>query len=90
MSSRETLNEGQLISLPNRVSSQTKKENPTTPSRNNVNVTELASTAIEKATDQKVTTKSNPKLENEPSDIKFLEEKLHLQYQDYITFPLDL
>ncbi len=67
MSSRETLNEGQLISLPNRVSSQTKKENPTTPSRNNVNVTELASTAIEKATDQKkVTTKSNPKLENEP------------------------
>ena len=67
MSSRETLNEGQLISLPNRVSSQTKKENPTTPSQNNVNVTELASTAIEKATDQKkVTTKSNPKLENEP------------------------
>ena len=67
MSSRETLNEGQLISLPNRVSSQTKKENPTMPSRNNVNVTELASTAIEKATDQKkVTTKSNPKLENEP------------------------
>ena len=67
MSSRETLNEGQLISLPNRVSSQTKKENPTTPSRNNVNVTELASNAIEKATDQKkVTTKSNPKLENEP------------------------
>ena len=67
MSSRETLNEGQLISLPNRVSSQTKKENPTTPSRNKVNVTELASTAIEKATDQKkVTTKSNPKLENEP------------------------
>ena len=67
MSSRETLNEGQLISLPNRVSSQTKKENPTTPSRNNVNVKELASTAIEKATDQKkVTTKSNPKLENEP------------------------
>ena len=67
MSSSETLNEGQLISLPNRVSSQTKKENPTTPSWNNVNVTELASTAIEKATDQKkVTTKSNPKLENEP------------------------
>ena len=67
MSSLETLNEGQLISLPNRVSSQTKKENPTTPSRDNVNVTELASTAIEKATDQKkVTTKSNPKLENEP------------------------
>ena len=67
MSSRETLNEGQLISLPNRVSSQTIKENPTTPSQNNVNVTELASTAIEKATDQKkVTTKSNPKLENEP------------------------
>ena len=67
MSSRETLNEGQLISLPNRVSSQTKKENPTMPSRNNVNITELASTAIEKATDQKkVTTKSNPKLENEP------------------------
>ncbi len=56
MSARETLNEGQLISLPNRVSC-----------RNNVNVTELASTAIEKATDQKkVTTKSNPKLENEP------------------------
>ena len=67
MSSRETLNEGQLISLPNRVSSQTKKENPTTPSRNNVNVTELASSAIDKATDlKKVTTKSNPKLENEP------------------------
>ena len=67
MSSRETLNEGQLISLPNRVSSQTKKENPTTHSRNNVNVTELASSAIDKATDlKKVTTKSNPKLENEP------------------------
>lgn len=67
MSSRETLNEGQLISLPNRVSSQTKKENPTTPSRNKVNVTELASTAIEEASDlKKVTKKSNPKLENEP------------------------
>ncbi len=67
MSSRETLNEGQLISLPNRVSSQTKKENPTTPNRNKVNVTELASTAIEEASDlKKVTKKSNPKLENEP------------------------
>ena len=67
MSSRETLNEGQLISLPNRVSSQTKKENPTTPSRNKVNVTELASNAIEEASDlKKVTKKSNPKLENEP------------------------
>ena len=67
MSSRETLNEGQLISLPNRVSSQTKKENPTMPSRNNVDVTELTSTAIEKASDlKKVTKKSNPKLENEP------------------------
>ena len=67
MSSSETLNEGQLISLPNRVSSQTKKENPTTPSRNKVNVTELASTAIEEASDlKKVTKKSNPKLENEP------------------------
>ena len=67
MSSREILNEGQLISLPNRVSSQTKKENPTTPSRNKFNVTELASTAIEEASDlKKVTKKSNPKLENEP------------------------
>ena len=45
---------------------QTKKENPTTPSRNNVNVTELASTAIEKATDQKkVTTKiKTPDIKN--------------------------
>jgi len=67
MSPRETLNEGQLISLPNRVSSQTKKENQMTPSRNKVNVTELASTAIEKADDlKKVTTKSNSNLENEP------------------------
>ena len=89
MSSRETLNEGQLISLPNRVSSQTKKENPTTPSRNNVNVTELASSAIDKATDQK-TTKSNPKLENEPIRHKVSRGELLSLYQDYTTFPFDL
>ena len=53
MSSLEKLNEGQLISLPNRTDIRKIQPNRSTSNRNEVNVTELASTAIETATDKK-------------------------------------
>ena len=67
MSSLEKLNEGQLISLPNRTDIRKIQRNRSTSSRNEVNVTELASTAIETATDkEKVAKKSTYNQENEP------------------------
>ena len=67
MSSLEKLNEGQLINLPNRISTKELQVNNPTSNRNEVNVTELASTAIETATNKKkVTNKSSLKQEKEP------------------------
>ncbi len=67
MSSLEKLNEGQIISLPNRKDIRKVQPNKSTSNRNVVNVTELASVAIETATDQKkVTKKSTYNRENEP------------------------
>ena len=67
MSSLEKLNEGQLISLPNRIITKELQVNNPTSNRNEVNVTELASTAIETATNKKkVINKSALKQENEP------------------------
>ena len=67
MSSLEKLNEGQLISLPNRTDIKKIQRNRSTSSRNELNVTELASTAIETATDkEKVAEKSTYNQVNEP------------------------
>ena len=67
MSSLEKLNEGQLISLPNRVDTRKFQPNSSTSIRNEVNVTELASEAIETATNKKkVIKKTASKQENEP------------------------
>ena len=67
MSSLEKLNEGQLISLPNRINTKELHLNNPTSNRNEVNVTELASTAIETATNKKkIINKSTLKQENEP------------------------
>ena len=67
MSYLEKLNEGQLISLPNRIDTKEFQLNSPTSNRNEVNVTELASTAIETATNKKkVINKSVLKQENEP------------------------
>jgi len=67
MSSLEKLNEGQLISLPNRINTKELHVNNPPSNRNEVNVTELASTAIETATNKKkIINKSTLKQENEP------------------------
>ena len=67
MSSLEKLSEGQLISLPNRINTKKFQLSSSTSNRNEVNVTELASTAIETATNKKkVINKSALKQENEP------------------------
>ena len=67
MSALEKLNEGQLISLPNRTVEIKKQQDISTSNGNEVNVTELAASAIETATDRKkVTKKSTSRIENEP------------------------
>ena len=67
MSSLEKLNEGQLVSLPKKTDIRKIQRNRSTSSRNEVNVKELASTAIETATDkEKVAKKSTYNQENEP------------------------
>jgi murein DD-endopeptidase MepM/ murein hydrolase activator NlpD len=67
MSPREKLNEGQLISLPNRTSTKNKQQNISTSNGNEVNVTELATSAIETAADRKkVAKKSTSREETEP------------------------
>lgn len=67
MSSLEKLNDGQLISLPNRTDKRKFEQKNSTSNRNEVNVTELASTAIETATSKKkVIKKSTSEQENEP------------------------
>ena len=67
MSSLEKLNDGQLISLPNRTDKRKFQLKNSTSKRNEVNVTELASTAIETATSKKkVIKKSTSEQENEP------------------------
>ena len=67
MSSLEKLNDGQLISLPNRTDKRKFQLKNSTSNRNEVNVTELASTAIESATNKKkVIKKSTSEQENEP------------------------
>ncbi|MDG2247778.1 MAG: LysM peptidoglycan-binding domain-containing protein, partial [Paracoccaceae bacterium] len=67
MSSLEKLNDGQLISLPNRTDKRKFQLKNSTSNRNEVNVTELASTAIETATSKKkVIKKSTSEQENEP------------------------
>ena len=67
MSSLEKLNEGQLISLPNRTNERKFQLNSSTSNRNVVNVTELASTAIETAASKKkVIKESGSEQENEP------------------------
>ena len=67
MSALEKLNEGQLISLPNRTDKRKFQLKNSTSNRNEVNVTELASTAIETATSKKkVIKKSTSEQENEP------------------------
>ncbi|MDA9612697.1 LysM peptidoglycan-binding domain-containing protein [Paracoccaceae bacterium] len=67
MSSLEKLNDGQLISLPNRTDKRKFQLKNSTSKRNEVNVTELASTAIESATNKKKVTKnSTSEQENEP------------------------
>jgi len=67
MSSLEKLNDGQLISLPNRIDKRKFQLKNSTSNRNEVNVTELASTAIETATSKKkVIKKSTSEQENEP------------------------
>ena len=91
MSSLEKLNEGQLISLPNRTNIRKIQPNKSTSNRNEVNVTELASTAIETATDKKkVTKKALSTKKTNPLDTKFLEEKPLLQYQDFTMSLFDL
>ncbi len=63
----EKLNEGQLISLPNRTEARKFQLNSSKSNRNEVNVTELASTAIETAKNKKQAIKKNAsKQENEP------------------------
>ena len=67
MSSLEKLNEGQLISLPNRTDTRKLQPNSSISNREEVNLTELASAAIETAEDKKkVIKKTASKLENEP------------------------
>ena len=67
MSSLEKLNEGQLISLPNRIEAKEFQVNNSPSNRNEVNVTELASTAIETATNKKkIIEESTLNEENEP------------------------
>jgi murein DD-endopeptidase MepM/ murein hydrolase activator NlpD len=67
MNSVEKLNDGQLISLPNRTDKRKFQLKNSTSNRNEVNVTELASTAIETATSKKkVIKKSTSEQENEP------------------------
>ena len=67
MSSLEKLNEGQLISLPNLTVARNTKPNSSTSTRSTVNVTELASTAIETAPNKKTgIKKGTSKQENEP------------------------
>ena len=67
MSALEKLNEGQLISLPNRTIGIKKQQNISTSNGNEVNVTELAASAIETAADRKkVAKKSTSRIENEP------------------------
>ena len=67
MNSLEKLNDGQLISLPNRTDKRKFQLKTITSNRNEVNVTELASTAIETATSKKkVIKKSTSEQENEP------------------------
>ena len=67
MSSLEKLNEGQLISLPNRTDTRKLQPNSSISNRKEVNVTELATTAIETAEDKnKGTKKTASKQENEP------------------------
>ena len=67
LSSLEKLNEGQLISLPNQTVARKTKPNRSTSNRSKVNVTELASTAIEAATNKKTVIKKNAsEQENEP------------------------
>ena len=67
MSSLEKLNDGQLISLPNRTDKRKFQLKNSTSNRNEVYVTELASTAIETATSKKkVIKKSTSEQENEP------------------------
>ena len=67
MSSLEKLNDGQLISLPNRTGKRKFQLKNSTSKRNEVNVRELASTAIESATNKKkVIKKSTSEQENEP------------------------
>ena len=67
MSSFEKLNDGQLISLPNRTDKRKFQLKNLTSNSNEVNVTELASTAIETATSKKkVIKKSTSEQENEP------------------------
>ena len=67
MSSLEKLNDGQLISLPNRTDKRKSQLKNSTSNRNEVNVTELASTAIKTATSKKkVIKKSTSEQENEP------------------------
>ena len=67
MSALEKLNEGQLISLPNRTIEIKKQQNISTSNGNEVNVTELAASAIETAADRKkVAKKSTSRIENEP------------------------
>ena len=67
MSSLEKLNDGQLISLPNRTDKRKFQLKNSTSNSNEVNVTELASTAIETATSKKkVIKKSTSEQENEP------------------------
>ena len=67
MSSREKLNEGQLISLPNRIGEKNNVKKPITLDRKQVNVRELASVAIENASDRENKPVVNtPKSESEP------------------------
>ena len=67
MSALEKLNVGQLISLPNRTIEIKKQQNISTSNGNEVNVTELAASAIETAADRKkVAKKSTSRIENEP------------------------
>ena len=67
MSSLEKLNEGQLISLPNRTDIRKIQPNSSISIRKEVNVTELASTAIETAKVKKKVIKSTAsEQENEP------------------------
>ena len=67
MSSREELNEGQLISLPNRIGEKNNLKKQIASDRRQVNVRELASIAIEKSTDRKNKPTINTlKSENEP------------------------